>query len=386
MKILFVSSQALFRETRFGGAKRLYYLARELEARAELHVICMDGCGEVPDPAAFPHEFNRLLLVPPERSSSALEKLSFLPDITKALTRHRREISAFVGTTRFDATLIAFSGALHFLDMGLLPHPGRIVYLEDDFLLEQLRLRIHDASNPLRRILDAARYLQGVRFYRRNMKRASEFVCISPQEERIVQARWPELATSLLGYGLPLGNYPLLPGTDRKNVLGFIGNYRHSPNLDAADWLVNELFPVVLSQLPDARLVLCGAGFPDELRKACAENESIQVLDEVDDLGDFYRGITVFVNPLRKGRGLRTKLVEAAAYGRPILSTPLGAEGLEGFRLGLFETGEELAAGLRALDLPEVYAEQVGHNRAQVERTLSMESLGDKLMDILGPG
>ena len=391
MKVLFVSSQALFRDTRFGGAKRLYYLAKELEARVELHVICLDACEEVSDPGCFPREFRRLLLIPRETPSTVFEKLPFLPDVPKSLNKYGDAVRAFLKNAQlqdiqFDATLIAFPGALHFLDRGFLPAPGRIAYLEDDLLLEQAPLQIKSATGPAHRLLKRLRYLQAKRFYQRVMKKVASFICISEQEQRIVQARWPRLATHLLGYGLPLDEYPLLPPPAHQNVLGFIGNYRHSPNLDAARWLVKTLFPDVLRQMPDARLVLCGAGFPAELRAECAGNASILVMDEVDDLEVFYGSISVFVNPLREGRGLRTKVVEAAAYGRPVVSTRLGAEGLESLHVGLFENSGELVGRLRELLPSDTYAQAAAHNRREVERLYSMEKVGRQLLSILAPG
>jgi glycosyltransferase involved in cell wall biosynthesis len=386
MKVLFVSSQALFRDTRFGGAKRLYYLAKELESRVELHVICLDACEEVPDPGCFPREFQRLLLIPRETPSTIFEKIPFLPDVPKSLNKYDDSIRAFLKDKRFDATLLAFPGSLHFLDRNLLPCPGRITYLEDDLLLEQAPLQIKSAAGPAGRLLKRLRYLQAKRFYQRTLKKVASFICISDQERRVVQARWPHLATHLVGYGLPLQEYPLLDRPSTQNVLGFIGNYRHPPNRDAARWLVKTLFPAVAGQIPGARLVLCGAGFPADLREECAGNGSIQVLNEIDDLGLFYGSISVFVNPLREGRGLRTKVVEAAAYGRPAVSTQLGAEGLESLDLGLFENAEDLGRCLRALQDSQAYAHAVDHNRREVERLFSMEEVGRQLLSILAPG
>ena len=383
MKILFVSTQAIFSKTRFGGAKRLYYLARELEERAELHVVCMDAASESPDPASYPEEFRNIFFVPLKRAEKFLEKISFLYDFSNALKLHKPALSAFLKGHRFDAVFMAYPGALHFMNMGLISWPKNVVYLEDDLLLEIMQANARKAAFPSR-IMKFARYWQAKLFYRDVMRRISRVVCISPQEERVVLDRWPHVKTSLLGYGIPLEEYPMLPPPLRANVLGFIGNYRHAPNADAAYWLVETLFPAVLKRIPDAQLLLCGVGFPEDLRGRCANHDSIRILDNVADLSTFYGSISVFVNALRTGRGLRTKVVEAAAYGRPIVSTPLGAEGLEGFDLGLFETGEDLAELLVHSGL-ESAQRAVHHNREVVEREFSMNGVGSKLLTLLSP-
>jgi glycosyltransferase involved in cell wall biosynthesis len=383
VRILCVSAQALFPETRFGGAKRLYYLAKALDANADLDLIHLDGCDEVRDPATFSPPFRRSLFLPRE-SLTSFELGPVIPEASKAVRRGLEAVRGFVGETRYDATLLCFPSALYFLERDLVPHPGKIAYLEDDLHLERLR---HDASAAprlSRRLLKRARFLQTRGFYRRNLRRVSAFLCISPQEAEIARREWGT-PTPLIGYGIPLEDYPVLPPPRRGHVLGFIGNYRHLPNLDAARWLAETLFPAVLERAPDARLVLCGAGFPDALRARCAANPSIDVLDEVEDLAEFYARISVFVNPLREGRGLRTKVVEAAAYGRPVVSTPLGAEGLEGFELGLFETPAEFTAGVLALDDPETAERAVRRNRAETERLFSLDAVGRRLLRLLGP-
>jgi glycosyltransferase involved in cell wall biosynthesis len=383
-KILFVSSQALFRGTRFGGAKRLYYLAKELESRAELHVICLDGCQEIPRPADFPKEFRQVLFLPQKRSRW-WARWPFLSDSREAFRAHRTQIALFVEGVDFDAVLMAFPGALHFRRLGLGSPGARAVYLEDDLILEQSKVQIREARNPGIKFLKKLRQRQGVNFFRSALRGVSKFICISPQEAEIVRQRWPEIPTTILGYGIPMEKYPRLAFLDHGPVLGFIGNYRHLPNLDAAHWLIETLFPDVQARIPGVRLVLCGAGFPDGLRLRCAAHSAITVLDEVDDLAEFYGTITVFVNALRQGRGLRTKVVESAAYGRPVLSTPLGAEGLEDFDLGLFTTGSELADRLVELENREKYARAAGTNRLKVEERFSMHEAGNVLMSALVP-
>jgi glycosyltransferase involved in cell wall biosynthesis len=384
VKILCVSAQALFPETRFGGAKRLYYLAQALEKNADLDLIHLDGCDEVRDPAAFSTPFKRHLFLPRE-SLSALELGPVVPEASKALRRHRAAIAAFIGETRYDATVLFFSASLYFLDRGLVSHPGKILYLEDDLHVERLRGEARTGPGRAHRFLKRLRLAQTQRFYRKNLARAAGFVCISPQEAEIARREWGA-PTHLLGYGIPLEDYPLLPPPPRGDVLGFIGNYRHLPNLDAARWLAETLFPAVLERAPGARLLLCGAGFPDALRAQCAANPSIEILDEVDDLAEFYARVSVFVNPLREGRGLRTKVVEAAAYGRPVVSTPLGAEGLESFELGVFETPAEFAAKVLALSGPEAAERSVRRNRAETERLFSLDAVGRRLLRLLGAG
>ena len=383
MRILFISSHALFRDTRFGGAKRLYYLARELERRADLHLLCLDGCGEVPVGGCLPAEFRNQLLLPLDTPRPWWRKAAFLPGVADAIARHRPSIDAFLGEEAFDATLVALPHSLCFLDWGWTRRMGKVVYMEDDLIVENYRRDAAGDKTGLRRLARFVRYMQAVTFFRRGLAKVDTFVCISRQEEVVVRELYPGLPTVILKYGLPLEEYPYLPAPEERTVLGFIGNNRHPPNLDAVSWLVDELFPFLHAHRPEARLLLGGRHFPEDIKAKCAQNPAIRLWENVEDLTQFYRSIGIFINPVRQGRGLRTKVVEAAAFGRPILSTALGAEGLEELQLRLCETKEQFLEALRTLVGNEEYHRVAEHNREAVVRSFSSAKLGETLMDIL---
>jgi hypothetical protein len=88
-------------------------------------------------------------------------------------------------------------------------------------------------------------------------------LCISGQEANIMRAVFPRLKVRVLKYGLPLEDHPFLPAPAVPFTLGFIGNYRHTPNRDALTWLVKELYPALRARLPESRLVLAGHQLPD---------------------------------------------------------------------------------------------------------------------------
>lgn len=111
------------------------------------------------------------------------------------------------------------------------------------------------------------------------------------------------------------------------HTLGFIGSFVHPPNLDAAQWLLTEMWPRIRAAFPQARVRIAGAGSRAALAQHMGQ-PGIEVLDFVPDIADFYRGIDVMLAPLRFGAGTRIKIIEAAGYGLPTVATTLGAEGL----------------------------------------------------------
>ncbi len=379
---------ALFGETRYGGAKRLYYFARELAKISDLHLFCIDGCREWPQGGAPPAEFRNALYLSQTGRKSLWRRFLSLPiELEHEVHGQKDLIAGFLAGKRFDATLLAFPLALTFLGKGWDRLLGKVVYLEDDLLLESYRKAASrgGGSNPASRLKNAWRLRQGVAYYRRKLRSTSAFICISKEEQTVIRSLFPALQSQVLKYGIPLEGYPRLEAAADPKILGFIGNYGHLPNIDAAMWLATELFPVLEEKVPDLRLVLAGRGMTPELKAFCRGQEKITLQEDVSRLEDFYGSIGIFVNAVRTGRGLRTKVVEAVAFGRPVLSTPLGAEGLEELRIPLWESAQDLAERITELLAPHAYKELADANREAVEAHFTMESMGRQLLGILAP-
>lgn len=108
----------------------------------------------------------------------------------------------------------------------------------------------------------------------------------------------------------------------------FLGTFLHPPNVVAADYLVEKIWPMILAEVPHAVLMIAGAE-PERTRNFSKSPTGVVFTGFVKDLGALYEKTRVVCCPILSGAGTRIKIVEAAAYGRPIVSTTLGAEGLE---------------------------------------------------------
>ena len=124
-------------------------------------------------------------------------------------------------------------------------------------------------------------------------------------------------------------------------------------------------------------------GIPAQAIERHRSDPAVRFIEDVPRLEDFYREVGVFINPVRSGRGLRTKLIEAAAYGRPVLSTALGAEGLDGLGITLAEAPAAMLAGFRALLEPDRWQRAVETGRRAVEAKFSLSAVGRELLGIL---
>ena len=109
-------------------------------------------------------------------------------------------------------------------------------------------------------------------------------------------------------------------------VLLFLGNYRYAPNCVAAEHLAQDIWPRIRAAVPDAKLVLAGRDV--EKVRLPRGSAGIEARGFVADLDALYDETRVVTCPILAGGGTRFKIIEAAAYGRPVVSTTLGAEGI----------------------------------------------------------
>jgi glycosyltransferase involved in cell wall biosynthesis len=119
---------------------------------------------------------------------------------------------------------------------------------------------------------------------------------------------------------------PRQPMTAEPTLL-FLGSAIFAPNLAATNWLIERVWPLIHAAIPNARLLLAGE-FQDRVRSFNAPPDGVEFRGYVADLQALYSEVRVVTCPVLSGSGTRVKLIEAAAHGRPAVSTHLGAEGL----------------------------------------------------------
>jgi len=141
------------------------------------------------------------------------------------------------------------------------------------------------------------------------------------------------------------------PGVAPEPTVMFIGAYTYPPNVDAAERLATRILPRIRAAMPEARALIVGKG--SELLPSFGRGlPGVEHLGYVDDLAGLYARTRVVCCPLTNGGGTRIKLIEAAAYARPMVSTRIGAEGLEfrdGAEIVLADDDEAIAAACLAL-------------------------------------
>lgn len=179
----------------------------------------------------------------------------------------------------------------------------------------------------------------------RNVWRAADLVLYPSQEEADEVAKLEPSADARTMVPFCFDEFPSLRSAPASFVIQFVAGFAHTPNIDAAQWLVKEILPLVRREMPAATLSIIGSN-PAQAVKDLA-NDFIEVTGYVtaDELAIRYVRARVAVAPLRVGAGVKLKVVEALQQGLPLVTTPVGAQGLEG-----------LAEVIPVLDEPETLA------------------------------
>ena len=136
---------------------------------------------------------------------------------------------------------------------------------------------------------------------------------------------------------------------DQAPTILFAATFDYSANIEAAHWLMDEIYPLLQRNVPELKLMLVGRGPTEKMQAAAQANPHLIIPGLVKDILPYYAAATAIVVPLRHGSGTRLKLLEAFAAERPVVSTAKGAEGLtveEGQHLWLAETPEAIAQRL----------------------------------------
>jgi len=107
----------------------------------------------------------------------------------------------------------------------------------------------------------------------------------------------------------------------------FVGNYLHKPNETGVLWFVNNVFPTIKEKFPHTKFYIVGANLSNKIKKL-ANDKNIIVTGFVDDIRPYLHKCSIFVNPIITGGGMRGKILEAMACKLPVISTPIGAEGM----------------------------------------------------------
>jgi polysaccharide biosynthesis protein PslH len=144
--------------------------------------------------------------------------------------------------------------------------------------------------------------------------------------------------------------YDFGPGVQNKKNLLFVGMLAYEPNVQGLSWFIETIYPKFKERHPNGQFCIVGHlwnSSDEQIKKLCAGVQDIELVTNAPDIKEFYKKSMAVVVPILTGGGTRIKILEAALARRPVLSTPIGTEGLDmvdGRDLQIFKNAGEFVS------------------------------------------
>jgi len=236
----------------------------------------------------------------------------------------RQKLSESFEPRRFDVAVCDFlDAAINFPGQ----HPVPAVLFQHNVESEIWRRHAAVEANPAKRLLYKIE-LRKMLTYERNTVQTFDHVIAVSEHDRYLMSAWLDPSRiSVVPTGVDLENFRPVPSPSASKLAIFVGAMDWEPNIDAAGYFCTQIWPLVLDAAPEARFRIVGRN-PDA-RVCKLESTSVTVTGSVPSVVEHLRDAAVVVVPLRIGGGTRLKIYEAMAMGKAVVSTAIGAEGLD---------------------------------------------------------
>ena len=182
-------------------------------------------------------------------------------------------------------------------------------------------------TSPLRRAMRHGNAAWMRQYEPRLARRFHRVITVTPDDRDLLSPTAPGIPIDVLPNGVDTKALVPLPENAGPPALVFVGTMNYRPCIDGAQWLVREILPLLRSQIPDLALWIVGRSPAPEV--AALAGNGVHVTGTVPETTPYYSRSSVAVVPLRAGGGSRLKILEAMALGRPVVSTTIGAEGID---------------------------------------------------------
>jgi glycosyltransferase involved in cell wall biosynthesis len=206
-------------------------------------------------------------------------------------------------------------------------------------------------------------------------------VPISPVDEAYFREKGLHMASITIPAGLDLRDYPVSPLPPGPSLF-YIGALDWLPNQEGLKWFLEEVLGRLAREIPGIRLHLAGRNAPGFVERLL-RHDRVTYHGEVEDAGEFIRSGRIMVAPLLTGSGIRIKILEAMALGRPVVTTPIGIEGIPaepGRQVLVARDPESFKDHLVHLISNEEFARRIaGEGRKLIQENFDTFRLSDRL-------
>ena len=336
MKILWVKGDRLL-PVQNGGNIRSYHIARYLAQHHSLTFFsyysgAKDSAYEAELKAQFPDSL-ALCTGQPELDSwqRGLDYLWHLSDpVPYAVSRFsfaavQKQLGQWFEQRAFDVVVCDFlDAAINFPEELKIP----TVLFQHNVESEIWRRHAENGSGWLKKSAYRIEFSKMKKYEQDMVRRFQHVIAVSENDARLI-GTWVERSrVSVVPTGVDLRKFePDLNRTEVQPLVMFVGAMDWMPNVDAVEYFCRAVWPSVLQRVPSARFRVVGRNPNTRIQALACEN--VEITGLVPSVVEHLREAAVVVVPLRVGGGTRLKIYEAMAVGRAVVSTTIGAEGLD---------------------------------------------------------
>ncbi len=258
----------------------------------------------------------------------------------------------------------------------------------------RIALRAHNQEHHIWKLMAAQEKNLLKRFYLKNLAGRIEklerrilseidlLVPISEADRIGFDGLGHALPVEVIPTGIDISRYPLNE-TEQRILPFFIGALDWGPNQEGLDWFFREVWPVIRLNWPGLTLDIAGRN-PDYYFDGKEVPDNVRLAGEVEDAIDFFHQHTVMIVPLLTGSGIRIKILEAMAMGKTVITTSMGAAGLQarhGEHLFLADTPADYVRILENLHARRDELQKMGIRARQfVKENFDILALSEKLI------
>ena len=333
MKLLWIKTDFLHPATH-GGRIRTLEMLKRLHRRHEIHYVGFAPRGQ-PEGLQRASEYSTAAYPIPHEPARRFSLRFWGQFAAAAATRFpfsayghrsaamRSAVRRLIRTEGFDRVICDF------------PYPAvNIDRIEDCVLFQHnvetmiWRRQAQHAPNPLRRAFFQRQAAFTERFEREVCRRAERVIAVSADDAGAMQRMFAIPKPAWVPTGVDR-DYFRPAAAEPKWDFVFLGSMDWLPNVDAVEFFVREVLPHIRRRRPGATAVIAGRNPSAPVLALAADDPAVTVTGSVPDIRPFLWASKMCVVPLRMGGGTRLKIYEAMAAELPVVSTTIGAEGLE---------------------------------------------------------
>ncbi len=240
----------------------------------------------------------------------------------------REQLAGWFREERFDVAVCDFlDAAVNFPERLNIPS----VLFQHNVESEIWRRHAETAVNPGRKALYGMEFKKMLRYEQAMVRKFQHVIAVS-ENDRSLMTQWVDAdRVTVVPTGVDLGQYK--PGDSEANsaepapLVTFVGAMDWEPNVDGVEYFCSEVWPAIKAEVPGSRFRIVGRNPVRRVEKLASE--SIEVTGRVPSVIEYLRESAVVIVPLRVGGGTRLKIYEAMAAAKAVVSTTVGAEGLD---------------------------------------------------------